>query len=115
LGADACCCAPSSFFVAERLADVCAGLQGRPLVNFALINTRKSLRCGRVGTIRDPLAITDQHERRPWSAAQQGDQQLGGVSLVRDSKEWIEDWRAEVAAALGVRRRLGTGAACDPC
>ena len=36
--------------------------------------------------------------------------------FIHNSKEWIEDWRAEVAAALGPRSGPGTsGAACDPC
>jgi hypothetical protein len=36
--------------------------------------------------------------------------------FIRDSKEWIEEWRAEVVAALGPRRGPGAGgAACDPC
>jgi hypothetical protein len=34
--------------------------------------------------------------------------------FIRESKEWIEDWRAEVMAALGARGKLRAGgAACD--
>jgi hypothetical protein len=34
--------------------------------------------------------------------------------FIRDSREWIEDWRAEVEAALGARRKLEPGGALVP-
>jgi hypothetical protein len=34
--------------------------------------------------------------------------------FIRDSREWIEDWRAEVEAALGARRKLEPSGALVP-
>jgi hypothetical protein len=72
--------------------------QARALIgNLLLTVSSESLRCGRVGTIRDPLeteritccyrwdrlpdspASRIKRERRPWWKRSPGDQQLGGV------------------------------------